>query len=250
MPVPIIMAALEAAEAIAATEAATAIEVNVARAAKMAQNVDRLAKIAEKGLRTARAPKAADELRNARRRFAREADRYIKEANKYTGAVKDRYETLAKRSLNKALSTYSENYPASKYSKDIKNLIDNLDSSTLSKVRRGDVQGLIKESFSSLQSADIDRRAEEADRIMSSSAGSRIYGATTNIWAKVGEDGKLTDRYSYRERNKALMDYFGVDDMMGVIEKFEEEFPDTLYGDTDKLEKYDEIVTAGLARFK
>lgn len=240
MPVPIIMAALEAAEAIAATEAATAIEVNVARAAKMAQNVDRLAKIAEKGLKTARAPKAADELRNARRRFAREADKYVREANKYTGAVKDRYETLAKRSLNKALSTYSENYPVSKYSKDIKNLIDNLDSSTLSKVRRGDVQGLIKESFSSLQSADIDRRAQEADRIMSSSAGSRIYGATVNIWSDS----------AYHDRDKALMDYFGTDDMMGVIEKFEEEFPDTLYGDTDKIEKYDEIVTAGQARFK
>lgn len=240
MPVPIIMAALEAAEAIAATEAATAIEINVARAAKMAQNVDRIASIAEKGLKTARAPKAADELRNARRRFAREADRYVKEANKYTGAIKDRYETLAKRSLNKALSTYSENYPTSKYSKDIKNLIDNLDSSTLSKVRRGDVQGLIKESFSSLQSADIDRRAQEADRIMSSSAGSRIYGATVNIWS---------DK-SYKDRDRALMEYFGTDDMMGVIEKFEEEFPDTLYGDTDKIEKYDEIVTAGQAKFK
>lgn len=240
MPAPIIMAALEAMEAIAATEAATAVEINVARAAKMAQNVDKLANIAEKGLKKARALRASDELRNARRRFAREADRYVKEANKYTGAVKERYENLAKRSLNKALQTYSENYPTSKYSKDIKALIDNFDSSTLSKVRRGDVQGLIKESFSSLKSADLDRREEEASRIMSSSAGSRIYGATVNIWG---------DK-AYKDRDKALMEYFGTDDMMGVIEKFEEEFPDTLYGDSDKIEKYDEIVTAGQAKYR
>lgn len=197
-----------------------------------------------------RAPKASDELRNARRRFTREADRYLKQAENYTGALKDRYTSLAKDSLNNALRTYSDKQPASKYSKDIQNLSDKL-GAELSPIKTSkNAKELISESMSALSSASIDRRAKEAEKIMSSSAGSRIYGATTNIWAKVGEDGKLTDRYSYKDRNKALMEYFGVDDMMGVIEKFEEEFPDTLYGDTDKLEKYDEIVTAGLARFK
>lgn len=197
-----------------------------------------------------RALRQSDDLGNARRRFTREADRYLKQAENYTGALKDRYTSLAKESLNNALKTYSSKTPSSKYAKGIQNLSKKL-GTELSPVKTNmGAKELISESMNALASASVDRRTVEAERIMSSSAGSRIYGATTNIWAKLGEEGRLTDKFSYRERNRALMDYFGVDDMMGVIEKFEEEFPDTLYGDADKIEKYDEVVTAGLAKFK
>ena len=209
---------------------------NASRALSDAMKRANEARRIESGANNPRAAKPSDETRNARRRFSREAERYMKDAQNAEGAMKRRYENLARENLSKALSTYSDKTPASKYSKDIKELMN-----TLGDVKahpRKSTKELIEESYSQLRSSkNIDRvrRAREAEAILNSPVGSRIYGATVEIWKDAPDI------------NQALMDYFEVDDMMGVIEKFESEFGETLYEQPEQQEKYDEVVARGQA---
>ena len=222
MPLPIAAVIMEA--------------MNASRALSGAMKAANTVRRAQTGAKMPRAMKAADEMRNARRRFSRQAERYVNEARKAEGALRTRYENLARDALSDALSTYAEGTPASKYGKDIKELLNTL----------GDVKAhpsktaeqLIRESYSQLRGAsraDAVRRAKDAQSILNSPVGSRIYGATVDIWKGAPDI------------NRALMEYFETDDMMGVIEKFESEFGENLYRDTEQQEKYDEIIARGQA---
>ena len=222
MPLPIAAVIMEA--------------MNASRALSGAMKAANTVRRAQTGAKMPRALTATDEMRNARRRFSRQAERYVNEARKAEGALRTRYENLARDSLRNALSTYAEGTPASKYGKDIKELLNVL----------GDVKArpsktaeqLIRESYSQLRGAsraDAVRRAKDAQSILNSPVGSRIYGATVDIWKGAPDI------------NRALMEYFETDDMMGVIEKFESEFGENLYRDTEQQEKYDEIIARGQA---
>ena len=229
MPIPIAAAIMEA--------------MNASRALSGAMKTANAVRRAQTGAKIPRAPKAADEMRNARRRFSRQAERYVNEARNAEGALRTRYENLARDALRDAISTYSEGFPASRYGKDIKELLN-----TLGDVKahpRKSAEQLIRESYTQLRgarTADAARRAKEARAIMNSPVGSRIYGATVDIWKGAPDI------------NQALMDYFEVDDMMGVIEKFEQEFSDDLYKDIEQSERNgsesgDLIVAKGQAIF-
>ena len=80
------------------------------------------ARVASAGAKAARAKKASDEIYNARRRFTRKAERYMKQADKSYGAARERYMELAKREAEKALSTYDKEPSFQKLSKGLQRI--------------------------------------------------------------------------------------------------------------------------------
>lgn len=150
----------------------------------------------------ARAKRASDEAYNARRRLKRQAERYKKQAAASSPGKASRLEQQAKYLECQASRLY-------KGADTAKNQM---------RIRA--------QSYSALQKnrKDVGKRRDiEAAEIMKTNVGAKIYGATVSIW----QDSKYTDR------NVALMEYFGVTDMMGVIEAFEREFGEDLYKDDD-----------------
>lgn len=142
--------------------------------------------------------KAGDDVYNARRRFKRAAERYERDAAKASPIEAARLKKQAEYMRSQAELTYKGKDNAVRMEK------------------------RIKYSFSTLEGARKDvgkRRDIEAHELMKTDIGAKIYGATVSIW----QDSK------YSNRDVALMEYFGVSDLMGVIEKFESEFGEKLY---------------------
>ena len=178
---------------------------------------------------------ASDEAYNARRRFVRKAERYFKMAENASGVTRERYETIARESLSDAMSTYEKGTSRKSMSKKIRELDEQL--KPVDVFRREAKQSISKRlkerSERSLYSRDEQvRREQEAKSIMSSEAGHRIYAGTIDVW----QDS------DYPSREEALIAHFGVSDLMGVIEIFEEELGEDLYAPEKDVIKYDELV--------
>ena len=178
---------------------------------------------------------ASDEAYNARRRFARKAKRYADMAEKATGEVRARYETIARDALEDAMSTYEKGTTRKEMSKNIRELDERL--KPLDVFRREPKKRITKKqqerSIESLYSRDEEtRRKEEAKSILNTGVGSRIYAGTIEVWGEL----------DYSEREQAIVDYFGVNDMLDVIKMFEKEFGEELYAELKNTIKYDELV--------
>lgn len=184
----------------------------------------------------ARKVKAGDNTYNARRRYYRQAERYEQQASKASSAVESsRLAYLARRALEKAIATYEDPTKA-KFSKPIQDLASRLSPrKPVRKPTAAQKARLVGESRAKATVSGIkdeqERREIEARDILDSPIGKRIYGALVDIW-KDADD-----------RDAAIMDYFGVDSMMDVIEALERMGFD-LYSDPESQEKYDEIRTA------
>ena len=184
----------------------------------------------------ARAKKKGDESWNAIRRYARQAERYMKQASKMKGMEKSRTEALARSSLERAISTYSDPSKADNYSL-IKNLSKELNPSKPTRSGgKANQSRLRAESYAALEENredDDTRRELEAEEILETDIGNRVYGALVDVW----KDSP------YSERNDAIMEHFGVDSMADVLDAIEDAGID-IYADPESLEKYDEIRTA------
>ena len=178
-----------------------------------------------------RARKAGDDIYNARRRFTRAAERYEKKARSATGTLEGKYKALAREELKNALATYEKPPGAKKFLE----LAEKLDVDlSFSKPTTDKRSRLINASMESLESTldDVDfRRDREANAILNSNVGHRIYGGLANVWS--GKSGDI---------NELIMRHFGVDSMADVIERIEAEID--IYADPEKTEKYDEIKAA------
>lgn len=178
---------------------------------------------------------ASDEAYNARRRFVRKAERYFKMAENASGVTRERYEAIARESLSDAMSTYEKGTSRKSMSKKIRELDEQLKPvDVFRREAKQPISKRLKErSERSLYSRDEQvRREQEAKSIMSSEAGHRIYAGTIDIW----QDS------DYPSREEALIAHFGVSDLMGVIEIFEEELGEDLYAPEKDVIKYDELV--------
>lgn len=189
----------------------------------------------------ARAKRAGDLAWNARRRYARQAERYMKQAQQATGIEKSRLKNLATNALEKAYQTYQD--PSKAQTSMIKNLEPQLNpripTRRPSDERRKRAIETSKEiALESSLSDDETRRELEAEAILSGDIGNRIYGATVDIWKNA----------DYADRNQAIMDYFGADSMADVLEAIEAEGID-IYEDPESLERYEEVRTAISERF-
>ena len=166
----------------------------------------------------------SDETYNARRRYRRQAERFIKKADESSGILKSRYEAQARNATINALSTYAKGQQPKGRVKQLTDMLG-IDAKTVQQVAfakgmqsggvsSGLVSRLIQRSKQTLASAET--RDEMAKEILSTgNVGSRFYGGLVDIWGDTPE---------HREHpNQSILDFFGTDSMMDVIEDLEAE---------------------------
>lgn len=166
----------------------------------------------------------SDETYNARRRYRRQAERFIKKADKSSGILKSRYEAQARNATINALSTYAKGQQPKGRVKQLTDMLG-IDAKTVqqvafakgmqsSGVTTGLVSRLVQRSKQTLASAET-RDAMAKEILSTGNVGSRFYGGLVDIWGDTPE---------HREHpNQSILDFFGTDSMMDVIEDLEAE---------------------------
>lgn len=204
--------------------------------------------------------KTGDDATNARKRYYRSAERYLKRAEQATGATAARYRQLARQDLDNALNTYSKS-TTQKFSKPIQKLANDLGVSLDQerqriKSRSDEYAEKIRESAIDLDegSASAKRlvgsmddaealRQGEARAILNSPIGHRIMGGMVSKWEEAAtiedESGKLT--VDQTKILPILFDYFNVDNLADMLEKVEEIVGDALYADEDSDMMYEAV---------
>lgn len=204
--------------------------------------------------------KTGDDATNARKRYYRSAERYMKQADESTGATAARYRQLARIQLDNALNTYSKS-TTQKFSKPIQKLANDLGVSLEEERKRIQLRG--DEYAEKIRSAAIDlkegsrsakalassvtdvetKRQDEARAVLNSPIGSRILGGLVDVWQDEAtiedESGELTVDQS--KILPALFDYFEVDNLADMLEKVEEIIGDKLYADEDSDAMYEAV---------
>lgn len=177
---------------------------------------------------TGKAPRKkrqSDDVYNARRRFRRQAQRYLAKADNSGGLERARYEALARNATMNAIRTYGS---GQKVQGQVKELADRLDiterSFELRAFARGfnqsgvnakQVSDLVQKSFSALSGKGRSRDDMARDILSAGNIGSRFYGGLVQIWG--------VDEESRKHPNKAILDYFtGANDMLDVLEELED----------------------------
>ena len=207
----------------------------------------------------ARAKRKSDSAYNARRRYTRKAERYMKQADASYGASRERYIELAKREAEKALSTYDKEPSFQKLSKGLQRVALETDAQFSKPANDARRQEIISRSKRSLEGNIKDRREYEGRAIMNSSVGSRIIAALEPIWRDYTsvnpETGKTEIDWS--AASEAIFEHMSqqsgklINDWLGVIEAFEQnpEIGADLYKDPKNDIRYDAVVQAAQAAF-
>lgn len=158
----------------------------------------------------ARPKNKSDEIYNARRRYARKAERQLKKADTTTGAAKSRYEAQARENLEKALALKSN---TSKLGKALTKLTERLNVKETSV--KLETSELLSQSYKQLEKSKkkTKREALSADILTIGNVGSRFYGGLVDIWG--------VDAESRKHPNQAILDWFGVKDLSEVLEMLE-----------------------------
>ena len=203
----------------------------------------------------ARPEKPGDKFTNARKRYRRAAERYLKKAEQSSGITAERYRALAREDLKKALDTYDKSTTQA-FAKPIQTLAEklgvNLSAKRKELKQKSDTVASRlrtmreKDSRKRLESAmkDVeDRRQEEARVVFSSPIGQRIIGGLVDVWrdkatytvTKFAKDGTP---YQATEVDKKLMfeaifEYLKVDNLADALAKMEKALGDRLYRDGD-----------------
>lgn len=171
-----------------------------------------------------RARKKSDDLYNARRRWRRAAERYLKKADASVGATKSRYEAQARHAVQNALLSYSVSKPRGVLGKLASRLgVDINESKAVIRNMNGKYDPVSYDMDSrsvlvgnQLTSGSKAARDEMARNILSiGNIGSRFYGGLVEVWGG-SEEGRA-------HPNRAIMRYFGVDSIMDVMEMLEDE---------------------------
>lgn len=164
----------------------------------------------------------SDETYNARRRYRRQAERFIKKADESSGILKSRYEAQARNATINALSTYAKGQQPKGRVKQLTDMLG-IDAKTVQQVAfakgtqsggvsTGLVSRLVQRSKQTLASAET--RDEMAKEILSTgNIGSRFYGGLIDIWGDTPEHRK--------HPNQPILEFFGADSIMDVIEDLE-----------------------------
>lgn len=172
----------------------------------------------------ARRKRQSDENYNARRRYRRAAERAMKQAGKAKGVAKSRFEALARENIRKAESTYSKRPgKGAQVTEKMRNMIGRDFQPTLQERARA-LQGS-KEALAGAQNAQ--RMAQELLR--TENIRSRFYGGLVEIWRDSSD------------RNQAIYEFFGTDDM-SMIMAYVETIAPGIYDRADEdSEKYEDV---------
>ena len=171
----------------------------------------------------ARAKRESDNVYNARRRYRRQAERYLAKAEKASGIRKARYEAQARDATMKAAQLYAR---GQKPQGQVKALMERqgIDRGTIAAVSaakgyksggigRG-VERLVDQSLNALAGSKPETRDQMARDILSTgNVGSRFYGGLVQVW-----DGTEESR---RHPNRAILEFFGAESIMDVLEELE-----------------------------
>lgn len=200
-----------------------------------------------------------DTAYNARRRYYRAAERYLKNAASAVGATAARYRELARQKLNDALKTYDKGttQPFSKPIQKIANALgidlneERREIKMRSKkeneeIRKGAIAlGEGSRSYQALESSRKNTtaqmlREEEARAILNSTIGHRIIGGTVEVWeegARIPADNEKGYKIDKEKILPQLFDYFGVDNIADLLDEVEQITGDLLYlhGDRDTI---------------
>lgn len=176
-----------------------------------------------KGEGMARAKRESDNVYNARRRYRRQAERYLAKVEKASGIKKARYEAQARDATMKAAQLYAK---GQKPQGQVKALMERqgIDSSTIAAVSAAkgyksggigrSVERLVDQSLDALAGSKPETRDQMARDILSTgNVGSRFYGGLVQVW-----DGTEESR---RHPNRAILEFFGAESIMDVLEELE-----------------------------
>lgn len=171
----------------------------------------------------ARAKRQSDNVYNARRRYRRQAERYLAKAENASGIKKSRYEAQARNATIKAAQLYTK---GQKPQGPVKALMERqgIDSGTIAAVStaRGyksggigrSVECLVDQSLNALVGSKPETRDQMAHDILSTgNVGSRFYGGLVQVWGKTEE--------SRQHPNRAILEFFGAESIMDVLEELE-----------------------------
>lgn len=197
----------------------------------------------------ARKAKSGDSAYNARRREYRAAQRYLKKAEESSGATAARNKAIAKTHLQNALDTYDPSQNQ-KISAPITNLAAQLGVDiqgsrkqyiNASEERRA---AAVKASIGALESSLKDpyqRKVAETEALMQNKTiGRRIMGGLVDIWRDVVKKGKSASE-NRKAAEKAIFDYFKVDNWYEVIDKLMQAAGSELFDMSADEEIYDVV---------
>lgn len=198
-----------------------------------------------------RKKKQGDIAYNARRREYRAAQRYLKKAEKTTGATSAYNKALAREHLIRSLETYD---PKNKQA--LSSSIVNLGAQLGIDVRSSEFRVMdekkriqaVKRSESALEGrmTDEQTRKEEESRVLMSNKeiGHRIMGGLVEIWKPYIKKGASAAE-NRAAAEKAIFDYFGASSWVDILDKLKQSMGDELYSIASDLEMYD-VVKIGL----
>lgn len=178
-----------------------------------------------KGAKVARAKRQSDDVYNARRRYRRQAERYLAKVEEASGLERARYQAQARNATIKAAQTYAR---GQKPQGQVKALMERqgIGAGTIAAVSAakgyksggiGDgVRRLVNQSLSALVGKEQKTRDQMARDILSTgNVGSRFYGGLVQIWDETEE--------SRQHPNRAILEFFGADSIMDVLEELEDQ---------------------------
>ena len=197
----------------------------------------------------ARDRKPSDDVRNARRREYRAAQRYLKKAEESSGATAARNRAIAKTHLQNALDTYDPSQNQ-KLAAPIVNIAAQLGMDVqgsrreyinASEERR---KAAVASSTSALEGSLKDpyqRKVAETEALMQNKTiGRRIMGGLVDIWRDVVKKGKSAIE-NRKAATRAIFDYFKVDNWYEVIEKLMQAAGSELFDMSADEEIYDVV---------
>ena len=188
-----------------------------------------------------------DKATNARRRYYRSAERYLKQAQNAVGAYAAKARALAQIQLENALKTYSKNTTQS-FAKPIQRIANalgvDLNQKRQEMKQRTDVQEKsirehaidVERSKRSLASANTPEalRQREARALLNSPIGSRIIGGTVKLWEEEAQiktdDGTKIDN---KKILPILYERFEVDNLADLLDKMQDIAGSDLYASAD-----------------
>lgn len=169
----------------------------------------------------------SNEVYNARRRFRRQAERNLAKAQRTSGIEKSRYMEQARQATISALQTYAK---GQRPQGQVKKLAENLGVTQNYALAQAGFQGfgagksayskgiesLVSQSKQALQSYKAQQSRDDMARdILRGNVGSRFYAGLIDIWGDTPEHRA--------NPNAAILEFFGADTMMDVLEQIEAE---------------------------
>lgn len=169
-----------------------------------------------------RAHRTSDDVYNARRRYRRQAERLMKKAAKAIGAERAQLERQAQIATEKAVATYERK---SKIQGRLKPLAERFGVQKRAVAQR---KQIIKQSKTAL--VDFDLKNAQGRAILSGNIGQRFYAGLVDIWRGAPD------------REQAVLDYFGISNMLTLVEIMSKEFPD-LFSTQDNSRIYQDLTS-------